>query len=109
MKVQNSITESHIKTRIHFSTYCVLQNKSHNKWDRCDVSVYTGVSKRSWQAEIIQDDLEEAEEAFEVLLVSPEGTVIGSINKAQVTIRESGRKEEGRGKNKPQRGIFLRS
>ncbi|XP_041821251.1 FRAS1-related extracellular matrix protein 1a [Chelmon rostratus] len=56
-----------------------------------------GVSKRSWQAEIIQDDLEEAEEAFEVLLVSPEGTVIGSINKAQVTIRESGRKEEGRG------------
>ncbi len=31
---------------------------------------------------------------FEVLLVSPEGTVIGSINKAQVTIRESGSKGE---------------
>ncbi|XP_044197505.1 FRAS1-related extracellular matrix protein 1a [Thunnus albacares] len=50
-----------------------------------------GVSKRSWQTEIIQDHLEEAEELFEVLLVSPEGTVIGSINKAQITIRDSGR------------------
>ncbi|XP_073331288.1 FRAS1-related extracellular matrix protein 1a [Pagrus major] len=49
-----------------------------------------GVSKRSWHAEIIQDHLEEAEEMFEVLLVSPEGTVISSIHTAQVTIRESG-------------------
>ncbi|XP_070785815.1 FRAS1-related extracellular matrix protein 1a isoform X3 [Enoplosus armatus] len=49
-----------------------------------------GVSKRSWQSEIIQDHLEEAEEMFEVLLVSPEATVIGTINKAQVTIRGSG-------------------
>ncbi|XP_030579126.1 FRAS1-related extracellular matrix protein 1a isoform X2 [Archocentrus centrarchus] len=49
-----------------------------------------GVSKRRWQTEIIQDHLEEAEETFEVLLVSPEGTVIGSINKAQLTIRDSG-------------------
>ncbi|KAL6118931.1 frem1 [Pungitius sinensis] len=49
-----------------------------------------GVSKRSWQIQIIQDHLEEAVEMFEVLLVSPEGTVIGSIDKAPVTIRDSG-------------------
>ncbi|XP_045921786.1 FRAS1-related extracellular matrix protein 1a [Micropterus dolomieu] len=49
-----------------------------------------GTSKRSWQSEIIQDHLEEAEEMFEVLLVSPEGTIIGTINKTQVTIRGSG-------------------
>ncbi|XP_075943318.1 FRAS1-related extracellular matrix protein 1a [Anarhichas minor] len=49
-----------------------------------------GVSKRNWQTKIIQDHLEETAEMFEVLLVSPEGTVIGSIKKAQVTIRDSG-------------------
>ncbi|KAM3857595.1 FRAS1-related extracellular matrix protein 1a [Diretmus argenteus] len=48
-----------------------------------------GMTKRSWQTEIIQDGLEEAEEIFEVTLASPEGTVMGSINKAQVTIRDS--------------------
>lgn len=64
-------------------------------------SFLTGVSKRSWQAEIIQDHLEEAEEMFEVLLVSPEGTVIGSINKAQVTIRESRSAGGVRGKINP--------
>lgn len=46
------------------------------------------MSKRSWQAEIIQDHLEEAEEMFEVLLVSPDGTVIGNTDKAEVTIRD---------------------
>jgi len=56
----------------------------------CDASVFVGVSKRSWQSEIIQDHLEETVEVFEVLLVSPEGAVIGSISKAQVTIRDSG-------------------
>ncbi|XP_059211374.1 FRAS1-related extracellular matrix protein 1a [Centropristis striata] len=50
-----------------------------------------GVSKTSWQTEIIQDNLEEPDEMFEVLLVSPEGTVIGSFNKTRVTIRDSGR------------------
>uniref|UniRef100_A0A3Q3FCR4 Fras1 related extracellular matrix 1a n=1 Tax=Labrus bergylta TaxID=56723 RepID=A0A3Q3FCR4_9LABR len=49
-----------------------------------------GVSKRIWQTEIIQDHLEESEEKFEVLLVSPDGTVIGRIDTAQVTIKESG-------------------
>uniref|UniRef100_A0A667YH99 FRAS1-related extracellular matrix protein 1 n=1 Tax=Myripristis murdjan TaxID=586833 RepID=A0A667YH99_9TELE len=48
-----------------------------------------GVSKRSWQTELIQDHLEEAEEMFEVSLVSPEGAVVGSINRAHVTIRDS--------------------
>ncbi|KAF3697512.1 FRAS1-related extracellular matrix protein 1 [Channa argus] len=48
-----------------------------------------GVSKRSWQAEVIQDHLEEAEEMFEVLLVSPEGTVISSTKRAQIMIRDS--------------------
>lgn len=55
------------------------------------MSFHVGVSKRSWQTEIILDHLEEAEELFEVLLVSPEGTMIGSINKAQITIRDTGR------------------
>ncbi|KAG7497769.1 FRAS1-related extracellular matrix 1 isoform X1 [Solea senegalensis] len=49
-----------------------------------------GVSKRTWQIGIIQDHLEEAEEMFEVLLVSPEATLIGSISRAQVTIMDSG-------------------
>ncbi|CAJ1086551.1 FRAS1-related extracellular matrix protein 1a [Xyrichtys novacula] len=49
-----------------------------------------GVSKRIWQTEVIQDQLEEFEEKFEVLLVSPEGTVIGQTDQAQVTIRDSG-------------------
>lgn len=52
-------------------------------------TVLVGVSKRRWHIEIIQDHLEETEETFEVLLVSPEGTVIGRINKAQLTIRDS--------------------
>ncbi|XP_069576815.1 FRAS1-related extracellular matrix protein 1-like isoform X3 [Brachyistius frenatus] len=50
-----------------------------------------GVSKRTWQTEIIQDELEEADKMFEVLLVSPESTVIGNANKAQLTMRDSGR------------------
>ncbi|KAF7649534.1 hypothetical protein LDENG_00139980 [Lucifuga dentata] len=50
-----------------------------------------GMSKRSWRAEMIQDHLEEAEETFEVTLVSPEGTVIRNNSKAQITIRDSGR------------------
>uniref|UniRef100_A0A3Q2Q6U8 FRAS1-related extracellular matrix protein 1 n=1 Tax=Fundulus heteroclitus TaxID=8078 RepID=A0A3Q2Q6U8_FUNHE len=50
-----------------------------------------GVAKRSWQAEIVEDDIEEADELFEVLLVSPEASVIGSISKAQLTIRDSGK------------------
>lgn len=54
--------------------------------------VCEGMSKRSWQIEIIQDHLEEAEETFEVLLISPESTVIGATNKAKVTIRDSGSK-----------------
>ncbi|TWW63720.1 FRAS1-related extracellular matrix protein 1 [Takifugu flavidus] len=54
-----------------------------------------GVSQRSWQIQIIQDNLEEAEEIFEVLLTSPEGTVVGSNSKAQVTIRRSGSRTGG--------------
>ncbi|XP_074518325.1 FRAS1-related extracellular matrix protein 1a isoform X2 [Halichoeres trimaculatus] len=50
-----------------------------------------GVSKRIWQTEIVQDHLEEFEEKFEVLLVAPEGTVIGRMDKAEVIIRDSGR------------------
>ncbi|KAA8582572.1 hypothetical protein FQN60_006243 [Etheostoma spectabile] len=44
----------------------------------------------------VQDHLEEAEETFEVLLVSPQGTVIGSNNKARVTIKDSGRGQHSR-------------
>ncbi|XP_055084970.1 FRAS1-related extracellular matrix protein 1a isoform X2 [Periophthalmus magnuspinnatus] len=50
-----------------------------------------GVSKRTWQIKVVQDHLEEAEEVFEVHLVAPESCVIGRVNKAQVTIRDSGR------------------
>ncbi|KAM9718007.1 FRAS1-related extracellular matrix protein 1a isoform 1-T1 [Menidia menidia] len=49
-----------------------------------------GVSKRRWQMEIVQDRIEEADETFEVLLVFPEATIVGSINKAEITIRDSG-------------------
>lgn len=54
------------------------------------------MSLRSWQIQIIQDNLEEAEEIFEVLLASPEGTVVGSNSKAQVTIRRSGSRTGGK-------------
>jgi len=54
------------------------------------ITVRIGVAKRRWQTEIIQDRIEEADEKFEVLLVSPEATIIGSINKAELTIRDSG-------------------
>lgn len=47
-----------------------------------------GVSKRSWQTKIVQDNLEEAEEVFEVQLTAPEASVIGRVNKAQITIRD---------------------
>ncbi|KAM4714914.1 FRAS1-related extracellular matrix protein 1a isoform 2-T2 [Anableps anableps] len=50
-----------------------------------------GVAKRSWQTEIVEDHIEEADEQFEVLLVSPEATVIGTISKAELTIRDSGK------------------
>ncbi|RVE60115.1 hypothetical protein OJAV_G00177700 [Oryzias javanicus] len=52
-----------------------------------------GVTKRKWQMEMIQDHLEEADETLEVLLVSPEATVTGRIQKARITIRDSGTDE----------------
>ncbi|CAF93696.1 unnamed protein product, partial [Tetraodon nigroviridis] len=54
-----------------------------------------GVSRRSWQIQILQDELEEAAEMFEVLLTSPEGAVIGGIGRAQVTIGRSGSRTGG--------------
>uniref|UniRef100_A0A6Q2ZAF0 C-type lectin domain-containing protein n=1 Tax=Esox lucius TaxID=8010 RepID=A0A6Q2ZAF0_ESOLU len=52
-----------------------------------------GVSKRSWRIEITQDHLEEAEETFEVVLVAPEGALLGSTSKALVKIRDAGKGE----------------
>ncbi|XP_077401536.1 FRAS1-related extracellular matrix protein 1a [Vanacampus margaritifer] len=49
-----------------------------------------GVSLRIWNIEVIQDQLEEADEVLEVLLVLPEGTVIASVSKAQVIIKDQG-------------------
>ncbi|XP_061565439.1 FRAS1-related extracellular matrix protein 1a isoform X2 [Cololabis saira] len=46
-----------------------------------------GVSKRTWRTEIIQDQIEEADEKFEVLLVSSVATVLGRTNKAQLIIK----------------------
>lgn len=54
------------------------------------------MSRRSWPIQILQDDLEEAAETFEVLLTSPEGAVIGGISKARVTIGGSGSRTGGR-------------
>lgn len=54
------------------------------------------MSQRSWQIRIVQDDLEEAAEAFEVLLTSPEGAVIGGVDKARVTIATPGSRMGGR-------------
>ncbi|XP_051918157.1 FRAS1-related extracellular matrix protein 1a isoform X2 [Hippocampus zosterae] len=53
-----------------------------------------GVSLKIWNIEVIQDQLEEADEVFEVLLIFPEGTVIASVKKAQVTIKDTGREAE---------------
>lgn len=61
----------------------------------------SGVSRRSWQIQIVQDDLEEAAETFEVLLASPEGAVIGAVGKAQVTIGRSGSRTRGRDASGP--------
>uniref|UniRef100_A0A3B3D2I5 Fras1 related extracellular matrix 1a n=1 Tax=Oryzias melastigma TaxID=30732 RepID=A0A3B3D2I5_ORYME len=47
-----------------------------------------GVTKRKWQMEMIQDHLEEADETFEVQLVSPEAAVTGRTQKARITIRD---------------------
>lgn len=44
-----------------------------------------------WQLEIIQDHIEEADETCEVQLVSPEATIIKSISKAEIIIRDSGK------------------
>uniref|UniRef100_A0A6Q2ZGQ8 C-type lectin domain-containing protein n=1 Tax=Esox lucius TaxID=8010 RepID=A0A6Q2ZGQ8_ESOLU len=56
-----------------------------------------GVSKRSWRIEITQDHLEEAEETFEVVLVAPEGALLGSTSKALVKIRDAGKGQCGAG------------
>ncbi|XP_061108114.1 FRAS1-related extracellular matrix protein 1a isoform X1 [Conger conger] len=45
-----------------------------------------GVTSRSWRIRITQDQLEEAEEMFEVALTSPVSTVLGSVTKARVKI-----------------------
>ncbi|KAJ8382093.1 hypothetical protein SKAU_G00028710 [Synaphobranchus kaupii] len=45
-----------------------------------------GVSSRSWKIRITKDQLEEAEETFEVTLTSPVSTVLGSVTKALVKI-----------------------
>ncbi|XP_046904856.1 FRAS1-related extracellular matrix protein 1a isoform X3 [Hypomesus transpacificus] len=50
-----------------------------------------GVSRRSWQIEVVQDHLEEAEETFDVTLESPEGTVLGHVSKAKITIKDFGK------------------
>lgn len=59
------------------------------------------MSRKRWQIQIVQDDLEEAAEMFEVLLTSAEGAVIGGISKAQVTIGGSGSRTGGRDTSDP--------
>lgn len=79
-KIKRYKTDRHTWIHEHCTSSC----------ERLWCCVFVGVSKRSWQIQIIQDQLEEAVEKFEVLLVSPESTVIGSIDKAPVIIRDSG-------------------
>uniref|UniRef100_A0A8C6MF79 FRAS1-related extracellular matrix protein 1 n=1 Tax=Nothobranchius furzeri TaxID=105023 RepID=A0A8C6MF79_NOTFU len=50
-----------------------------------------GIFNRRWLVELIQDHVEEADERFEALLVSPQAAVTGSIHKAELLIRDSGR------------------
>lgn len=50
------------------------------------VLLASGMSSRSWRIKIVQDQLEEAEETFEVTLTAPVSTVLGSITKALVKI-----------------------
>lgn len=52
------------------------------------------MSKKIWRIEILQDELEEAEETLTVTLAEPRGAAIGSINKAQVAIMETDSKME---------------
>lgn len=52
-----------------------------------------GVARRRWQTKIVEDHIEEADEQFEVLLISSEASVIGSLRKVELTIRDSGKGE----------------
>lgn len=56
-----------------------------------------GVNSRSWRIKITQDQLEEAEETFEVTLTSPVSTVLGSVTKALVKIIDAGKGHCGSG------------
>ncbi|XP_061748870.1 FRAS1-related extracellular matrix protein 1-like [Nerophis ophidion] len=63
-----------------------------------------GVSRKIWKIELLQDQLEEADEIFDVFLVQPESTVIGRINKAHVTINDSKKGNQDRNRGKDVRG-----
>ncbi|XP_058637530.1 FRAS1-related extracellular matrix protein 1a [Onychostoma macrolepis] len=56
-----------------------------------------GVVSRVWKVEIVQDSLEEADEKFEVNLVSPVGAVLKDNSKATIFIKDTnGQCREGR-------------
>ncbi|XP_034021139.1 FRAS1-related extracellular matrix protein 1a isoform X2 [Thalassophryne amazonica] len=77
-----------------------------------------GARKQSWTVAIIKDQLEEADEVFEVMLTSPDGTVIGRNQKAWVIIQDAERgpcrqdqgQNQGQGQNQEapaQHGLIL--
>ncbi|XP_076144575.1 FRAS1-related extracellular matrix protein 1a isoform X3 [Alosa pseudoharengus] len=49
-----------------------------------------GVSSRSWRVEVMQDQLEEAEEEMEVSLTTPVGTVLNHNTRALLKITDTG-------------------
>lgn len=57
-----------------------------NRIKRC---LFPGVVSRVWKVEIVQDSLEEADEKFEVNLVSPVGAVLKVNSKATIFIKDT--------------------
>ncbi|KAG5261418.1 hypothetical protein AALO_G00304280 [Alosa alosa] len=55
-----------------------------------------GVSSRSWRVEVVQDQLEEAEEEMEVSLTTPVGTVLNHNTRALLKITDTGGAVRGR-------------
>lgn len=50
--------------------------------------LFPGVVSQVWKVEIVQDSLEEADEKFEVNLVSPVGAVLKDNSKATIFIKD---------------------
>ncbi|KAL4641549.1 FRAS1-related extracellular matrix protein 1 isoform X1 [Arapaima gigas] len=88
----NNAESSYVNIKVEEIT--ASSGKDFNQSPSTLIQFDPGVSSRTWQVEITQDQLEEAEETFTVSLVSPKGTVLGHRTKALVTIVDSGTGED---------------